>query len=438
MNKNELRGLPPDKIYGRDVQSVAKDFDVDVKQGLTSTEAASRLKMYGPNKLAEGEKVSPLLMFLQQFANPLLIILLIGAVISGYTGHLVDAIAIAVIVVINATISFIQEFKAEQSLAALSEMAAPLANVRRDNDWTEIPAADIVPGDLLRIKAGDILAADVRLVEANRLQMEEAALTGESEPVDKHDMPIESEEEAVLAERFNMGFSSTRVTNGAGLGLVTSTGMDTEVGHIANLMSAAKQPKTPLQERIESLSKILIGAALLVVAIVVGIGISNGMDLLEMLNTAISLSVAAIPEGMPTIVTIVLTLGSQAMVKQKALVRQLSSVETLGTTSVICSDKTGTLTQNQMQVMRVWAGGKTWQVTGQGFDPSGAFVDADGNETDAASDDDLRPMLAISAYCNEARLAEEDGRPAIQGNPTEGALVVAAAKAGLSRAELKQ
>ena len=434
----EERGLSPQSIYGRDAHAVARHLDVDMDKGLTTEEAASRLKTYGPNELEEAKKDSPLVMLLRQFANPLLIILLVGAVISGYTGHWVDAIAIFVIVLINATISFVQEFKAEQSLAALSEMAAPMANVRRDGDWQEIPARDIVPGDVLRIKAGDILAADLRLIEANRLHVDEAALTGESEPVDKHDQPIESENEVVLAERFNMGFSSTLVANGAGLGLVTSTGMNTEVGHIAGLMATATQPKTPLQERIENLSKILIGAALIVVAVIIGIGIINGMDAIEMLNSAISLSVAAIPEGMPTIVTIVLTLGSQAMARKNALVRQLSSVETLGTTSVICSDKTGTLTQNQMQVMRLWAGGKAWTVTGEGFDPNGAFVDAEGNEADVANEDDLRRMLAVSAYCNEARLIEKDGRPAIQGNPTEGALVVAAAKAGISRAELKE
>jgi Ca2+-transporting ATPase len=424
--------------YGRDVEAVASDLGVDINQGLASAEAGRRLEAHGPNQLAEGKKVSPLVMFLRQFINPLLIILLVGAAISGYTGHWVDAIAILVIVLINAAISFMQELKAEQSLAALSEMAAPMANVRRDGDWKEIPARNIVPGDVLRIKAGDILAADVRLIEANRLQVDEAALTGESEPVDKHDQVISSDTEVILAERFNMGFSSTLVANGSGIGLVTATGMATEVGHIAEMMATAEQPKTPLQERIESLSKILIGAALLVVAVVIGIGIANGMDAIEMLNTAISLSVAAIPEGMPTIVTIVLTLGSQAMARQNALVRQLSSVETLGTTSVICSDKTGTLTQNQMQVMELWAGGKTWSVTGEGFDPHGAFLDANGDETDVAEDVDLRRMLAVSAYCNEARLIEVEGRPAIQGNPTEGALVVAAAKAGISRAELKE
>lgn len=438
LSPEEVRRLSPRSIYGRDVRAVAQDLDVDIEEGLTTAEAESRHKTYGPNKLAEAKKDSPLAMFLKQFVNPLLIILMVGAAISGYTGHWVDAIAIFVIVLINATISFAQEFKAEQSLAALSAMVAPMATVRRGGDWLEVPALDIVPGDVLRIKAGDILAADVRLIEANRLQVEEAALTGESEPVDKHDKPIEDDEEVVLAERFNMGFSSTLITNGAGLGLVTATGMGTEVGHIAGLMAAAKQPKTPLQERIEDLSKILIGAALIVVAVIIGIGIANGMEAIEMLNAAISLAVAAIPEGMPTIVTIVLTLGSQAMARQSALVRQLSSVETLGTTSVICSDKTGTLTQNQMQVMRLWAGGKSWKVTGEGFDPKGAFVDADGNEADIAKEIDLQRMLSISAFCNEARLIEVDGRPAIQGNPTEGALVVAAAKVGITRAQLKE
>jgi Ca2+-transporting ATPase len=430
--------LSPASIYGRELQAVARDLEVDIGQGLSMVEAKGRYAAFGPNKLAEADKDSPLVMFLRQLVNPLLIILLVGALVSGYTGHWVDAIAIFAIVLINALISFAQELKAERSLAALSEMAAPMANVRRDGDWQEIAALDIVPGDVLRIKAGDILAADLRLIEANRLQIDEAALTGESEPVDKHDQCIDAEQDVVLAERFNMGFSSTLVTSGAGLGLVTATGMDTEVGHIAGLMATAKQPKTPLQERIESLSRILIGAALLVVAIIIGIGLAHGMEAIEMLNTAISLSVAAIPEGMPTIVTIVLTLGSQAMARQNALVRQLNSVETLGTTSVICSDKTGTLTQNQMQVMRLWAGGKAWKVTGEGFDPNGDFIDPEGVPASLADEQDLRIMLSVSAYCNEARLIEVDGRPAIQGNPTEGALVVAAAKLGISRAELKE
>jgi len=414
----------------------AQTLGVAVERGLSQQDAASRLGRYGPNKLAEAAKLSPLILLLQQFANPLLIILMVGAAISAYTGHTVDAVAILVIVVINALISFWQEYKAEQSLAALGEMAAPQAHVMRDGQWRDASAADLVPGDIVKLKAGDIIPADMRFVSAHRLQIDEAALTGESEPVDKNDQ-VFADVQTVLAERFNMGHMSTQVTGGTAVGIVTSTGMATEVGHIAGLMAAAKEPKTPLQERIEGLSRVLIGAALCVVAIIIGIGILNGMDAIEMLNTAISLSVAAIPEGLPTVVTIVLTLGSQNMASKNALARRLSSVETLGTTSVICSDKTGTLTQNQMQVMRLWAGGKTWQVTGEGFDPKGAFLGADDTEADPEVEDDLREMLMISAFCNEAHMIEVDGRPAIQGNPTEGALVVAAAKLGVSRSDLK-
>lgn len=426
------RALP----WMQTVEDVASHAETSVQNGLGTTEAATRLTSAGPNRLAEAAQVSPLILFLIQFKNPLLIILMAGAFISAYTGHWVDAIAIAVIVMLNALISFLQEHKAAQSLAALREMAAPNAFVRRDGAWVEIPAADIVPGDILRFKAGDIIAADVRFAEANTLQVDEAALTGESEPVDKHVLPI-SDEEVVLADRLNMGFMSTKVTNGTGLGVVTATGMGTEVGHIAHLMASAKEPKTPLQERIEKLSHILIAMALAVVAFVIGIGIFQGMDLTEMLNTGISLSVAAIPEGLPTVVTIVLTLGSQRMAQNNALARRLSSVETLGTTSVICSDKTGTLTQNQMQVMRCWAGGKSWTVTGEGFDPHGEFLSPDGTPADIKTEADLRRMLNVSAYCNDAELTLVDGRPAIQGNPTEGALVVAASKVGITRAGLK-
>ncbi|MBN9669196.1 cation-translocating P-type ATPase [Roseibium aggregatum] len=425
------------QAYCQPIEELLSGHSTALSDGLSTEEAGIRLKEHGRNRLKEADKVSPLGLFLAQFKNPLLIILMVGALISAYTGHWVDAIAIFVIVLINAFISFWQEFKAEQSLAALNEMSAPLALVLRDGAYKEHPAADLVPGDIVKLKAGDIVPADMRFAEAHRLQIDEAALTGESEPIDKHDKKL-ADDETILAERFNMGFMSTQVTNGTAIGVVTATGMQTEVGHIADLMASAKEPKTPLQERIESLSRVLIAAALLVVAIVIGIGIFNGMDALEMLNTAISLSVAAIPEGLPTVVTIVLTLGSQNMAANNALARRLSSVETLGTTSVICSDKTGTLTQNQMQVMRLWAGGKSWKVSGEGFDPNGFFLDENDRQADVDAEHDLRRMLMISAYCNDARLVEADGRFTVQGNPTEGALVVAAAKAGISRADLKQ
>lgn len=417
-------------------KQTALNLETELMTGLSSSDAARKRAEVAPNKLDETEKVSPLWLFLIQFKNPLLIILIGGAAVSYYTGHLVDAVAIAVIVLINAIISFLQEHKAAQSLEALREMSAPHAFVRRDGKWIDIAAVDIVPGDILRFKAGDILAADVRFSEAHRLQVDEAALTGESEPVDKHTLAMAARE-VVLADRFNMGFMSTKVVNGTGEGIVVSTGMGTEVGQIAGLLASAKEPKTPLQERIEKLSHILIGAALGVVAVVVGIGILKGMDLTEMLNTGISLSVAAIPEGLPTVVTIVLTLGSQRMASNNALARRLSSVETLGTTSVICSDKTGTLTQNQMQVMRSWAGGRTWEVTGEGFDPNGQFLSPEGTPADLTQEEDLRQMLSMSAYCNDAEMVTADGRPHIQGNPTEGALVVAAAKLGITRQGLK-
>jgi Ca2+-transporting ATPase len=287
------------------------------------------------------------------------------------------------------------------------------------------------------LNTGDIVSADVRVIEAHRLQIDEAALTGESEPVDKGTEAIDSDD-VPLGDRVNLGYMSTIVTAGNGVGVVVETGMSTEVGKIAHLMATAEEPRTPLQRRIDKLSHILIGAALAVVAAIIGIGIHHGMDLIEMINTGISLSVAAIPEGLPTVVTIVLTMGSQRMARSNALARQLSSVETLGSTSVICSDKTGTLTQNQMQVMALWAADKCWNVTGQGFEPRGEFIDGDGNTTTPEEDDDLRDTLMISSICNDATLVEKEGHYSVQGNPTEGALVVAAMKVGITRERMTE
>ena len=422
--------------FNQTINEVCTALKTGLDKGLSGIDAAGRLKVHGANEIQSADKKSPVLMFLAQFKNPLLIILMAGSAISFFTGHTVDGIAIIVIVFINALISFYQEFRAEKSMEALRAMGAPRAIVLRDGQWTEIDAADIVPGDILKIETGDILAADVRLAEAHRLQTDESALTGESEPVNKHTSPLDGDE-VDLGDRFNMGFMSTIVTTGNGTGIVVRTGMDTEVGRIAELLSTAREPKTPLQQRIESLSHILIGAAFTVVAAVVGIGIYHGMGLLEMLNTGISLSVASIPEGLPTVVTIVLTMGSQRMAKGNALARKLDAVETLGGTSVICSDKTGTLTQNQMQVMKIWAGGRQWSLTGRGFDPDGAYIDEDGNIAGPVLDPDLSRALLVSALCNDAELVREEGRWLVRGNPTEGALLVAAAKASMSRKDLE-
>lgn len=412
-------------------------LETDIERGLPADIAAQRLLEQGPNQLAEGKKASPLRLFLEQFKNPLLIILLVGAAIALYAGDAVDAIAIAIIVLINALISFVQEYNAQKSMDALKEMAAPDAFVRRNGEWVSVPARDLVPGDVLRLNTGDITAADVRIVESHRLQLDEAALTGESEPVDKGVDAILADD-VPLGDRVNLGFMSTMVTAGNGTGVVVATGMDTEVGQIADMMASAEEPQTPLQRRIGKLSHVLIGGAIAVVAGIIGIGIHHGMDLMEMVNTAISLSVAAIPEGLPTVVTIVLTMGSKRLARGKALARQLASVETLGSTSVICSDKTGTLTQNQMQVMALWAADKRWEISGQGFEPIGTFQNAEGIETDPEADKDLKITLMISAICNDATLVEKDGQYSVQGNPTEGALVVAAAKAGITRERMEE
>ncbi len=418
--------------FNKTSDEVVAQLSTDIDKGLSTEASSQRLQTEGYNELPEADKQSSLALLLEQFKNPLLIILIVGAGVSLYAGHAVDAIAIAAIVIINALISFAQEYNAQKSMDALKDMAAPDAFVRRNSEWVSIPARDLVTGEVVRLNTGDIVPADLRVVESHRLQIDEAALTGESEPVDKGTDAIEGDD-VPLGDRINLGYMSTMVTAGNGLGIVIGTGMNTEVGKIADLMATAEEPRTPLQRRIDKLSHVLIGAALAVVAGIIGIGIHHGMDMLEMLNTGISLSVAAIPEGLPTVVTIVLTMGSQRMARGKALARQLSSVETLGSTSVICSDKTGTLTQNQMQVMALWAADKQWEVSGQGFNPEGAFINPEGEETSPDDDEDLRLSLMISAVCNDATLIQKDGQYAIQGNPTEGALVVAAAKVGITR-----
>lgn len=420
------------KWYRESIEKTVAELDADLKNGLSTEEAQKRLKRDGPNELEREKKVSPLILLLNQAKNSLLIILMVGALLSLYIGHYVDTIAIAVIVVINILISFFQELNMQKSMDSLNQMAAPTATVMRDGQWSKIPARDIVTGDVLKLDTGSIVSADVRLVEATQMLVDEASLTGESEPVEKATVVI-AEEEADLGDQFNMAFMNTKVATGHGVGIVAETGMDTQMGHVARMLYTTEESLTPMQQRVKSLSRILIGAAFALVAVVVGIGLEQGMDWLEMLNTAISLTVAAIPEGMVTVVTIVLTLGAKQMARHKALVRKLASVETLGSATVICSDKTGTLTQNKMQVMSVYSGGCYFDITGEGYDPVGKFVDQEGSEVDPVAIDELNYFLRMSAACNDAVLVTREGMPGIQGTPTEGALAVAAAKAGITR-----
>lgn len=418
--------------YKLNVDETLKTLDVDQRSGLTDTEADQRLVQYGVNELRQEQKASVLHLLYEQVKNPLIVILMVGVLLSLYTGHTVDAIAIAVIVIINIMISFIQELNMQKSMDSLSDMAAPMAVVLRNGNWEKIPARTLVPGDILKLNTGTIVAADVRLLETTGLLIDEAALTGESVPTEKEVVTI-AQDEVGLGDQVNMAFMGTVISTGHGVGAVTATGMETQMGYIADMLMQTEESKTPLQLRIEVLSKILLAAALTIVAVIVGIGIEQGMEWIEIVNTAISLTVAAIPEGLPTVVTVVLTLGAKRMVHNKALVRKLSSVETLGSASVICSDKTGTLTQNKMQVLSIFAGGHYYDVSGEGYDPSGVFTNEAGEEVDPQDIDELHNFLQMSAGCNDALLVEREGVHTIVGMPTEGALAVAAAKANISK-----
>ncbi|MGL6261709.1 cation-translocating P-type ATPase [Vibrio sp. WXL103] len=423
------------KWFTQHSSDVLNKLNTDQNTGLSTAEAEARLEKYGSNELTAQESATAWELYIHQYKNPLIFILGIGALVSGFTGHMIDAIAIAVIILINTGIAFWQEFKAQKGMEALKEMAAPEAEVMRDGKWISVPAKTLVPGDMIKINTGDILPADVRIIEANRLTVDEAALTGESEPVNKQCETID-DETVGLGDQKNMGFMTTIVTTGTGLAVVTSTGMETEVGHIADMMNQTEETKTPMQERMDTIALALLVVALVVVAIVCAIGFYHGMPWLEILTTGISLSVAAIPEGLPTVVTIVLTMGSQKMVKSNALAKQLAAIETLGSTTVICSDKTGTLTQNQMQVMKAYdVSGRYWDVSGKGFDPKGEFIAKD-HDVAATNSPAMMKGLVVATLCNDAEYVESKGNWTVRGNPTEGALIVAAAKAGLNQSEM--
>ncbi|SFE14103.1 Ca2+-transporting ATPase [Paenibacillus algorifonticola] len=421
------------------------------EQGLAAAEAAERLQRDGHNELTEGKRVSPIMLFLNQFKDFMVLVLMGATLISGLLGEYLDAVTIIAIIVINSVLGFVQEFRAEKSLHALKEMSAPSAKVLRGGQIMDIPAKELVVGDVILLESGDRIPADVRLLEANSCYTEESALTGESVPVGKHAMAI-SEAELPLGDQRNIGFMGTMVTRGTAKGMVIRTGMKTEMGTIAELIQQTESMETPLQHRLEQLGKILIAVAIGLTIIVVAAGILHGQPAYGMFLAGVSLAVAAIPEGLPAIVTIALALGVQRMIKRKAIVRKLPSVETLGCASVICSDKTGTLTQNKMTVTTIWMGGRRLDVTGQGYEPVGAIMEG-GEPVDMKHDASLKRLLQVAALCNNASIYQvepEDGRKrsgknagaakqewVLNGDPTEGALVVLAAKLGLTAKSLE-
>ena len=438
--------------HGKPIEDVARELQTHLEAGLTQQEAQERLNRFGPNELTEKPRPGFLAMLWDQLNNYLVIILIVAAVISLALGEVVDSVAIMFIVVLNSVVGVVQESKAEQALAALKKMSAPNAQVVRGGHVVTIPGREIVGGDIVLLEAGNYVPADLRLVETINLKIEEASLTGESVPVEKDAVSV-LDGEIPLGDRKNTAFMGTMITYGRGRGIVTGTGMNTQIGMIAEMIQSFEMESTPLQRKLEHLGKLLGTSCLVICALVFIYGLfrdthlssafSDGFmhyletekkDIVTLFMTAVSLAIAAVPEGLPAIVTICLALGMQRMIRHNALIRKLPAVETLGCATVVCSDKTGTLTQNQMTVVQGWAGGKRFRVTGEGYNPVGQFFLGDGL-FDSRADADTSLLLQGALVCNDARLddnGQESGKEAwrIIGDPTEGALVVASAKAG--------
>jgi len=412
----------------------------DRTRGLPATEVSKRLARYGGNQLAEAAPVPLLKKLIGQFQELVIWILIAAAIISGALGEWADTAAILAIVLLNGIIGFLQEEKAERALAALQKLAAPMAKVIRDGTLQSVPAHDLVPGDRIELEAGDNIPADARIIEAFSFRVQEAALTGESVPVDKDATAVLSES-TPLGDRCNMVHMGTVAAAGKASAIITATGMNTELGHIAGLLSRYEPEPTPLQRRLAELGKVLVVVCLAIVAVIFALQLLRGGKLLEVFLVSVSLAVAAVPEGLPAVVTLVLALGLQRMVKRNALVRKLPSVETLGSVTVICTDKTGTLTRNEMTVREIFAGGSVYHVTGAGYTPRGEFLKRSATEDTAVAqriepqnEGDLIQAMTIATRCNNATVSPRgDWAETWQviGDPTEGALVVAAMKAGI-------
>lgn len=432
---------PKEAWHKLEVEEVSSVLATSRETGLTEQEVNQRLKQFGHNKLDEAPTTTFMEMLWEQFNNFVVWLLLAASIISAVLGEWVEASAIMAIVVLNAGFGIIQERRAEQALAALRQLSSPDAQVLRDGHRKVVSSLNIVPGDIVFLEAGNYIPADVRLLEAVNLRVEEAALTGESLPVEKNAARLETED-IPLGDRTNTGFMGTMANYGRGRAIVVNTGMHTQIGLIAEMLQSVQQEPTPLQRRLDELGRVLGWAALGISGLIFVTGWLRGQDPLEMFLVAISLAIAAVPEGLPAVVTISLALGMRQMIERNALIRRLSSVETLGSATVIGSDKTGTLTQNEMTVTRVWADGEFVEITGSGYAPEGKFLQ-DGEEIDFSQHQAALTALWVGALNNDAEL-EPSGESAeretfrVVGDPTEGAMLVAAAKADPGYSQLMQ
>jgi len=420
--------------YRREAEDALSAFKSG-RDGLAPPEAQKRFGRYGANELAEKKGVSPWSLFLQQFKSFLIIILLIAVVLSAILGEVADAVIIGIIVLFASGLGFVQEYRAERAMEALKRMAAPTASVRRGGKEAEIPARELVPGDIIILRTGDKIAADARLIEAVNLKTSEAALTGESTPVEKKDSVIGGE--APVGDRGNMVYMGTAVIDGRGSAIVTATGMTTEFGKIAGLLQAVNAERTPLEINLDRTGKWIAIGALALCFVLAGLGVLREHEILEMVIWGIALAVAAVPEALPAVVAISLSLGVRRMAKRHALIRRLPAVETLGSTTFICSDKTGTLTQGKMTVRRLYADGGAIDVSGVGYEPEGGFS-VGGKPLEVESESALERLLLIGALCNDTALNASGRVWEVSGDPTEGSLLVSAAKAGLWPEELNR
>jgi len=437
-------------FHAKEVEDVLRALNTS-RRGLSDEEVERRLREYGPNMLQEKKRVGPFQIFLRQFQDIFVLMLLAAIVISLLSVYMkgaaatledyADAITISIIVILNAVVGFVQEYRSERAMEALREYAAPRARVLRDGKEKIIPAEQVVPGDILLLESGDRIAADGRIIESIDLRTNEAVLTGESTPIDKHTEPVRVD--APIGDRRNMVYMGTHVIYGRGRAVITATGMNTEFGRIAGMIQEAEEKTPPLKVKLNQFAKTLTKFIIVVCVVIFLLEIIREPDALEFENmieyfmTVVALAVSAVPEGLPAIVTIALALGARELAKHNAVIRKLAAAETLGSTTVICSDKTGTLTKGEMTVRRIYCDDRAVEVTGSGYEPEGEFT-LNSDPIDPKDDEALSLLLRIAALCNNSHLENDGEQWRVTGDPTEGALVVAAYKAGLKQEDLER